>query len=511
VSVSATAAAGQLRPLVSLRWHMVRAPRARRALLGALLLVPTLCVGAVAAGLLAPTGAETEVAILTPSILLAFLGLAILAPLAAGGGTELYPPDQLVAFPIRPSTVFRGSLLLAPLNLAWLLQVLAALGLTTYVVSGPGLDGSASALTAAAVTMLIYVAVVTVIGQSVAWLVVGLRQTRRGRFGCWAVLGAFGLLTLALLKTGTLARALDRAPTRRVYFTALFPAQGHWGLWAVRLGLLVLLGALCVLVGERCCRWALDRPGDAATAPESRIRTRRPLPHDQRRALVVLTRRGIWRSRSLRRGMLVLGLLPGAVLATAGVGWDSLLLLPGLVAAGAGMLFGINAFCLDATGATWLATLPHEPSTTFWSRAQVVAEVCAVTVLVAVTAGAFRAPAPSLTQLTCFIAVLVVAVLRASATCMYLSVTRPHRAQLLGPRDAPAPPGAMAVYSVRLATSAALVGVVFTAIAELHSVALALVVSAAFVLLSARSLLRTSRLWADDAVRARVVATVASG
>lgn len=497
---------GQVLPLVALRWRMVRSRRARRGLLVALALLPTLAAGALVVGRLAPSGAQEQVAVLTPSILLAFLGLAVLAPLAAGGGTELYPSEQLVAYPIRSRTVFRAALLLAPLNLAWLLQVVAALGLTTYVVTG-----DAAAVAAAAVTMLVYVAVVTVLGQGVAWTVVGLRQTRAGRVGCWLALGLVGGTVLLLLRAHALAPALDRAPTRWVFFGALAPGYGSWSTWTTRTLLLAAGGVVGVVVCERVCRWALGRPGDAATAPESRLRARRALPATHRAALVVLTRRGVWRSRSLRRGALLLALLPASVIAAADVGWDSLLLLPGLVAAGAGMLFGINAFCLDGSGATWLATLPHDPSTTFWARTQVVAEVCGVTVLIAVLAGALRAPTPTVTDLVCFAAVIVVGVVRVTAVCMRLSVNRPHRATLVGPRDAPAPPGAMAVYSLRLAGSAALIGIVFTLLAHLGSPLVAVLVAAAFVLTATRSLLRTAREWSDPVVRARVVATVGAG
>src|SRR6478609_8988890 len=159
---------GQVLPLVRLRWRMVRSRRVRVGLLAALALFPLLCACAVLVGVLAPSGHEADVAEVTPAILLAFLGLAIIAPLAAGGGTELYPPDQLVAYPIRSRTVFRAALLLAPLNLAWLLQVLAALGLITYVV-----DGDAPVVAGGLLTMAVYLAAVTVAGQGVAWVVIG--------------------------------------------------------------------------------------------------------------------------------------------------------------------------------------------------------------------------------------------------------------------------------------------------------------------------------------------------
>jgi hypothetical protein len=497
---------GQVLPLVALRWRMVRARRARAGLLVAALAVPSLALLAVLAGVLAPAGKEGEAGAVGPSVLLAFLILAVIAPLAAGGGTELYPPDQLVAFPIRPRTLFRGSLLLAPLNLAWLCQVLGTLGLTAYVI-----DGSGSALGAGVVTMVGYLAVVTVLGQGVAWGVVGVRQNRVGRAACWVALGALVGAAALLVRLGRLEQVIDHAPTRFVFDAALLPAAGGWGGWSWRIAALVGCGVAVVLLAERTCRWALGRPADIGASPDARVHRRRELSVSPHLALVSLTRRGVWRSRMLRRGALLLALLPGAVIAAADVRWDSLLLLPGLVAAGAGLLFGVNAFCLDGSGATWLSTLPHRPSVTFWARTQVVAEICAVTVLVAVTVGAVRAPAPTSAQLVCFVGAILVSVVRVTATCMRWSVERPHHAELRGPRDAPAPPGAMAVHSVRLAGSAAGVGIVLVLVSMSANPLLCAAVVGVLLLLPARSLARTARSWSDPVVRARVVATVGAG
>ncbi len=47
---------------------------------------------------------------------------------ASGGGRELLSRDQGVAFPVSPTTDHLGALLMAPLNIAWLLQSWALLG-----------------------------------------------------------------------------------------------------------------------------------------------------------------------------------------------------------------------------------------------------------------------------------------------------------------------------------------------------------------------------------------------
>jgi hypothetical protein len=69
----------------------------------------------------------------------------------------------------------------------------------------------------------------------------------------------------------------------------------------------------------------------------------------------------------------------------------------------------------------------------------------------------------------------------------------------------------MAVYAVRLATSAALAGMLFTVLALVDSPALAVLAGIALLALAVRSLLRTAERWEDPLVRARVVATVGAG
>ena len=106
--------------------------------------------------------------------------------MAAGGGNELFPPEQLVAFPIRPGTSFFESLLVAPLNLAWMSQFVLLFGITSFVTGAhPGLG-------LALVTTLVYVAMVTTAGQLVAWLLIGVRQSESGRRAIWVAIGGAG-------------------------------------------------------------------------------------------------------------------------------------------------------------------------------------------------------------------------------------------------------------------------------------------------------------------------------
>jgi hypothetical protein len=94
---------------------------------------------------------------------------------------------------------------------------------------------------------------------------------------------------------------------------------------------------------------------------------------------------------------------------------------------------------------------------------------------------------------------------------MRLSVTRPHRAELRGARDTPAPPGAMALYSLRLAAMTTCVGLVFS-VATLADVwQFPVCVTMLLLAWALWSWTRTRRLWENPHVRVRVVTTVAAG
>lgn len=109
----------QLRALAGLRWQMVRSRLVRVGLVVVLLVLAALVVVAVVGARTVPTGARFDTAVLGPTALLGFAVLATVAPLTAGGGNELYPAEQLAPHPVRSSTLFAASLLVAPLNLVW--------------------------------------------------------------------------------------------------------------------------------------------------------------------------------------------------------------------------------------------------------------------------------------------------------------------------------------------------------------------------------------------------------
>jgi hypothetical protein len=499
----------QLPELVRLRWQMVRSERVRIGLLLLAALIPGLVCGAVIAGQLAPHARSFDVTVLAPTAFLGFAALSLVAPLAAGGGNELFPPDQLVAYPLRPATDFSASLLVAPLNLAWMSQFLLLLAITSFVTPrGAGDYGLGLAL----VTTLAYVALVTVSGQAVAWAVIGVRQTTLGRRAIWTVAAAIGVATAAVLRAHLGYALLDRAPTTPVVKTVLAGGDERVRQWLSGTVTVVALLLAALWVGHRSCAWAWRQPGDGGRFRESRPQRRRPPRAHELTALLQVDRANVWRSSPMRRGLMVLTVLPGAVAASAGLDWASLAVVPALVAAGAGLLFGVNMFCLDAGGATWLASLPHRARLAIVSKIVVLAETIVGSALLAAIAGSLRAQgSPSLADVAALLGCVLSCALVVLATCVRLSLMRPGRAELRGHRDTPAPPAAMAIYSIRLATITTLIGLVFGQAARLDSWLVPVVFTGALAALAGLSLARSVRRWDDPGTRATVTAAVASG
>lgn len=496
----------QVRALLALRWQMVRTPGVKLGItlvgLGvAFLLVK---VAQFSGSGLDPAALETARQ-LAPQAFLGFGVLAVVAPLTAGGGGEVVPPDQLVAFPVSPRTQFVGGLALAPVNLVWLIQIFALVAETALLTTqGPSWPG---ALTTAA-----YVAALTVVGQALAWLVVGLRLSRRGRQGVVVASGGLVVAAAATVKLGAERSLLHATPTRSVVRGVVAGTRGDWVRWGATTVVLLLLLALALAGGARACAWALRRPGDAGTHGNATAIRRRPNHSSPLRSLVALDRASVWRAPALRRGAFVLAVLPGVVAAGAAVPWESLVVLPGLVAAGAGLLFGVNAFCLDGSGAVWLASLPHDPGLLFRSRLWVLTETVAAAVVIAALSGAARSPGlPSAAEGVSVVVSGLACTAVVVAGCMSMSVRHPHRAELSGPRDAVAPPGALALASTRLALPAGIVGVVLESAARTGSWWLPVTLAVPVIGGCALSLRRSRDRWADPVVRARIVQVVSAG
>jgi len=516
---------GQVRPLFALRWRMIRSRTVQTGLtvlgVAALGLIVLGVVGGAASRLGRQTAADVglgdlggaidrtgEVAALLPSAMLAFALLCIVAPLAAGGGQELIPESQLVAYPVRIATLVRIGFLLSPLNIAWYLQVLLLTAATGYAVRGTG-----GPLPPVGV-LVAYMIACTAAGQAIGWAVVGVRRTKGGRRSTWLVAAALVAVAGWVIVTNRGTEFLDRSPTLTVLGAQIQAANLTMAWLPVVLWCLVVT-VVGYLAAVRIAGWALRRPGDLGVdGPLARPVERRTFESAPTayRMLVRMDRASVWRSPPLRRGLLVLGVLPVAAAALASLPWSSIALLPPLVASGAALLFGVNALCLDGSGALWASSLPHDPALVLRSKARVVAEVSAASVVVVLVGAGLRASAPpDVVDLVSVLGASISCIALVVATSMHLSVTRPHRADLRGPRDTPAPPGTMAVYSARLAVVTTTVGLMFSAASFGRSVVPPVVLTVGLLAWAAFSWSRTRRRWADPLVRAHVVTTVAAG
>jgi hypothetical protein len=497
-----TSAVSQLRALIWIRWQMIRSPRVRAGLVASGVLVVALLVLMVRSAPLLSNPALVAAVALAPAAYLGFGINAVVAPLTAGCGVDIVPSSQLVAFPVRPATQFLGGLVLAPVNLVWVAQLLTLAAESAYLtVDGHFFSGG--------VITALFVLCVTALGQMVAWGVVGLRQSHRGR-RLVAIAGAVVLVSaFAVIRLDRTDDVIAASPTAAVVRTVGSGIGLRWALVAVTLAVLTVLG---LLAGSRACAWALQLPADIGSPTLDRRVSRRRESATAFRALVAVDRASVWRAAALRRGGLVLLFLPGLMAIGAAISWESLAVLPGLVGAGAGLLFGVNAFSLDGSGAIWLASLPHDPLLAARAKVRVLAETVLAAAVIAVVAGSLRSPGtPTTTQVVAILASTLSCCSLIIATCMAMSVRHPHRADLRGPRDAVAPPGALAAASARLALPAGLLGLLFAGVSASGIWWLPAVLGAPVVLAAAWWLSRSLARYGVPLVRAGIVATVAAG
>ena len=123
---------------------------------------------------------EADARLLLPAAFLGFAVTATLAAISSAGGRELIVRDNAVAYPVSPAADHVGALMLSPLNLAWLLQALALLALTSYAVP------AGSSLAAGLLVTAAWVTASTVVAQALSWGIEWLRSLPRGP---WVVRG----------------------------------------------------------------------------------------------------------------------------------------------------------------------------------------------------------------------------------------------------------------------------------------------------------------------------------
>ena len=354
----------------------------------------------------APRERAGQVLALLPSATLGFLLLAIFTAIASAGGREVVPRDQAVAFPVSTTTDHLGALVLAPLNIAWIMQAWMLLGMMSYAL-GP------EHLWAYELPVLLWILAATALAQAVGWLAEGVRRgphgiavvpragdPRRGR--------SHGPGRDGQPRAGPRREPHLAAPARRPR-PAGRPA-GPPGL--IALLVITVIGLASVVVGAIPARWALQRPMREELRLESGRYPARPTAVSDLAMMLRIDRAAVWRSVPLRRGMTVLALMPGVVALAGDLEWQLLTVLPGLVASGGALLFGVNTWCLDGRGALWRDSLPVSPTVSFLSRVVVLMEVLLASAALTLVLAALRAGRPTAAELVALLCCTLVVTLQ---------------------------------------------------------------------------------------------------
>ena len=449
-----------------------------------------------------PRPRSGQILALFPSMCLGFLALACFAAIASAGGREIVARDQAVAFPVSTTTDHLGALLLAPLNIAWLVQGWTLLGVMSYAFGPHG-------LVAYELPTVFWVLLATALAQVVGWLAEGVRRGPHGIAIFRGVVLALGSAAVLLVVTGRLAVLLDRSPTRLVLDLLLAGRTGHWLPWVLGMLTLVLLLVAVVALGALPASWALGRPMREELRLESGRHQVRAMPRSDLAMMMRIDRTAIWRSVPLRRGLTVLAVMPGAVALAGDLHWQMLTVLPGLVASGGALLFGVNTWCLDGRGALWRDSLPVSPSVAFFSRVIVLFEVLMASAAVTLALATLRAGRPTVIELVAVLCSTVVVAGQVVSAGMRWSIARPFSADLRSARATPAPPVVMAGYSARLAMVTTCTGLLFSGLAELGSVTVAISAAVFLLVISTVRILESQRRWSDPVVRSGVIAVVA--
>jgi hypothetical protein len=504
-------AASDVAPLIMFRAAAVRGKR-RWVAASALVLMVALTVVFAWVPAYVPGAAGTpglgqfrsdEAILILPTAYLGVLVIAVVSAASAGGGRELLPRDQAVAYPVSPTTDHLGALMMAPLNIAWLLQSWAVLALTAYVF-GP------HNLLAVQVPVLVWLVVATATAQLVAWLAEWLRRVRHGVWLLRAVVAVLVATMAWLILAGELIGYLDGSPTIHVLLTAYYASGGVWTPWLQGVLVLLVLAVVAVVAGALAAHVLARRPPREEMRVETSAHPRRPNPASDVMAMLRVDRAGVWRSVPLRRGFAVLAVLPGLVALASALEWYMLNILPGLVASGGALLFGVNSWCLDGRGALWRESLPVTTRLAFVTRVVVLMEVLLAAVAVSLVLASLRAGAPTATQVVAVVCASLVVTLQVVAGSMRWSVRRPFSVDMRSARATPAPPLSMVGYSTRLALVTTFTAMLFVATSRAPSWHWSVLVAVPFVLFSLLRLAHTAEAWARPEVRSRVITTVAS-
>jgi hypothetical protein len=446
------------------------------------------------------SGRASEFSVLIPTAFAGFVALAVVSAVASGGGRELLPREQAVAYPLSPTTDHIGALLMAPLNIAWLLQAWGLLGAAAYAFG-------AGRLATSIPVIVLWIAAGTAIAQGVAWAMESVRRGARGLLVVRGLVVVVVVCGLVLHLSGRLTGLLDRLPT--VWFVASSSNGLSWH-FALAIAVEIALLVAAVVLGTLPAHAASRRtPRDEARL-ESEARQPLPSPRSDLLALIRTDRSSVWRAVPMRRGMLVLAIGPGLVAIAGDLPWPTMTVLPGLVASGGALLFGVNIWCLDGRGGLWRESLPVSPRAVFAARAWVLGEFLFLAAAITIGLASLRAGMPAPAELTALVCTWVVVTVQVVAAAMRWSQQRPYAVDLRSARATPAPAVLMVVYSARLAVSTTLTGLVFSALARVPDFQVSLLVAVPFLAWSLARLLRTHHHWTNPVVRSRIVTTVAA-
>jgi len=476
--------------------------RRRRTVIG-LVVFLVLTVGSATVPAFLPdaggSGNAFDLLLLLPTAFAGFQLLTLASAVASGGGRELVSHEHLVAYPVSPTTDHLGALLLAPLNIAWLLQCWLLIGTSAYAV-GSG------RFVPVVVGAFLWVLAATAIGQVVAWSVEAVRRTTYGVAAVRSV-GIAAIVVVGLLQLShRLGGVLDALPTRWLVSGLL---DGFGWRWLVTVGVLVVLLVLAVAVGAVPAHLtARLQPREELRVESGRYRARRTTSSDFG-ALLRVDRASVWRAVPMRRGLAVLAVGPGLVSLAGGLPWSQLTILPGLVASGGALLFGVNAWSLETRGALWRESLPVTPATVFAARVCVLLEFLVVASGITLGLAVLRAGLPTAAELAALLCTWLVVVLQVVSASMRWSLRSPHAVDLRSARATPAPPLAMVGYSTKLALSTTVTSLIFSGLSQVDAWPLSIAVAAPFAAWSVLRLLRARDGWLDAPTRARVVMTVA--
>ena len=346
----------------------------------------------------------------------------------------------------------------------------------------------------------------TAVGQVVAWTVEAIRRTTHGI----ATVRSLGLVLAAaavmLQLTHHTGGLLDSLKTRWIVVGYVDGFRMRW-VESISVELALLVAA--VVLGAIPAHLAARRAPRDELRVETGNHVARRLPRSPMAMLVRTDRGSVWRAVPMRRGLAVLAIGPGVVALAGNLDWPQMTILPGLVASGGALLFGVNAWCLDGRGGLWRESLPVGPGVVFAARAWVLTEFLLAASFVTMVLAGLRAGLPSGSELTALLCTWLVVVLQVVTSAMRWSSRRPFNVDLRSARATPAPPIVMVGYSTKLAVTTTLTSLIFSGLARVPHPEISVLVAAPFVVWSLIRLLRARDSWTDPVQRARVVTTVA--